>query len=472
MLRRILPLVLAAVTGCSGNSNPPGLSGDTGTDHNDPNDPFFANLKQGIDQLGALCARGHQDSVARGICAAKTPSVTSLVDLQHVIGLFDGAQPPQFALLGHSTSLIAREISAINPRAIVFTAPSAAPTTQQNDGTFVQDPGFVIQAFARGDQFVELAAHDAQKDELNFYLVRFTHKCNESKAGCAPGDLLTPSVESGWRTVTVYDDEDLKNTVFDCRACHQSDGPGTRKILRMQERRSPWTHWFRNNKNEPGGVALLQDFQAAHGTDEDYAGIPADLISTPRSDPLVFEALVDNNSLSPQPNEFNGSRIEREMAQGGQSPTWSQLYQNYLSGQDIPVPYHDIRVTDPTKLSAMTDAYRAALAGQKPVASLPDIRNVLDDNGLADMGFRPQPGSTGQSILVQMCTRCHNDRLDPSLSRAHFDVTQLATMSAGQKMQAINRLQMPKDSPLVMPPVRAAELSADEIQAAVQALSQ
>ena len=42
----------------------------------------------------------------------------------------------------------------------------------------------------------------------------------------------------------------------------------------------------------------------------------------------------------------------------------------------------------------------------------------------------------------------------------------------GQKMQAINRLQMPKDSPLVMPPVRAAELSADEIQAAVQALSQ
>lgn len=471
MLRKALPFVLAVITGCSGNPNPPGLAGDPGTPHNDPNDPFFANLKQGVDQLNVLCARGHQDSVARGICARPTPSVTSLVDLQHVIGLFSQAQPPQFALLGHSTSLIAREISAINPRAIVFTAPSAPPTTQQNDGSFIQDPGFVIQAFARGDQFVELVAHDAQKDELNFYLVRFSHKCNESQAGCVPGDLLTPSVETGWRTATVYDDEDLKNTVFDCRACHQPNGPGSRKILRMQERRAPWTHWFRNNKNEPGGVALLQDYLDAHG-DEDYAGIPAALISTPRSDPLVLEALVDNNSLSPQPNEFNGSRIEREMAQAGQSPTWTQLYQSYLAGNDIPVPYHDIRVTDPSKLSAMTAAYKAALAGTRPVSMMPDIRDVFDDNGLADMGFRPQPGSTGQSILVQMCMRCHNDKLDPSLSRARFDVTQLATMSAGQKMAAVNRLKMPKDSPLVMPPVRAGELSGAEIDAAVQALSQ
>jgi hypothetical protein len=301
--------------------------------------------------------------------------------------------------------------------------------------------------------------------------VRFTRKCNDSPAGCGPGETLTPSVESGWRTVTVYDDEDLKNTVFDCRACHQSGGPGTRKFLRMQERRAPWTHWLRNNQNEPGGVALLKDFLAAHG-DEDYAGIPADLITTPRSDPLVLEALVDNNSLSPQPNEFNGSRIEREMAQGGQSPTWAQLYQNFLTGRDIPVPYHNIRVTDPSKLSAMTDSYRAVLAGQKPAAQLPDIRDVLDDNGKADMGLRPQPGSTGQSILVQMCQRCHNDQLDPSLSRARFDVTQLATMTAAQKMTAVNRLKMPKDSPLVMPPLRAGELSADEIDTAVQFLSQ
>lgn len=471
MLRNVLLLVLAGVTGCSGgNPTPPGLAGDTGTSHNDPNDPFFANLKQGVDQLYALCGKKHQDSVSRGICAQPTPSVTSLTELQHVVGLFGGAQPPQFALTAHSTSLIEKDISAINPRAIVFTAPSAAPTTASNDGSFVQDPGFVIQAYARGDQFVELAAHDAQADEINFYLVRFTRKCNEG-SGCGPGDTLTPSVESGWRTVTVYDDDDLKNTVFDCRACHQSGGPNTKKFLRMQERRAPWTHWLRNNKNEPGGVALLQDFLAAHG-DEDYAGIPADLISTPRSDPLVLEALIDNNSLSPQPNEFNGSRIEREMSQNGQSPTWGQIYQNFLNGNDIPVPYHDIRVTDPNKLSAMTDAYRAVLAGQKPVSSLPDIRDVLDDNGLSDMGLRPQPGSSGQSMLVQMCNRCHNDSLDPSLTRARFSVSSLATLSPGQKMQAISRLQMPKDSPLVMPPVRSGSMSDAEIAAAVQFLSQ
>jgi len=473
MRTTILAMLLAGVTGCSGGNpnptTPPGLAGDPGAPHNDPNDGFFASLKQGVDQLNALCARGHQDSVARGICAKPTPSVASLAELERVIGLFDGAQPPQFALLGHSTSLIERDVSAINPRAVIFTAPSAPPTTQPNDGTFVQDPGFVVQAFARGDQFVELAAHDAQKDELNFYLVRFTRPCNETSAGCGPGDTLTPQVESGWRTVTVYDDEDLKNTTFDCRACHQSGGPSTRKFLRMQERRAPWTHWFRNNMNEPGGVQLLQDFQAAHGTNEDYAGIPAALISTPRSDPLVFEALVDNNSLSPQPNEFNGARIEREMQQGS-SPTWAQLYQNFVAGKDIPVPYHDVRVTDPSKLSAMTDAYRAVAAGQRPASSLPDIRDVLDDTALADLGLRPRAGSTGQSILTQMCQRCHNAQLDQTVSRARFDVTNLAGLSPGQKMSAINRLMMPKDSPLVMPPVRSGELSPSELQAAVQAL--
>jgi hypothetical protein len=422
-MQRLLPLLfLAGITGCSGgNPNPPGLAGDPGSTSHDPDDPFFANLKQGVDQLNALCGRRHEDAVSRGLCAQPIPTVTSLNDLQHVIGLFSGAQPPQFALSGHSTSLIERAVSALNPRAIIFSAPSGQPTTQQNDGSFVQDPGFVIQAFARGDQFVELVAHDAQADELNFYLVRFTHACNQTQAGCTPGDLLTPAVEKDWRTVTVYDDEDLKNTVLDCRACHQSGGPSTRKFLRMQELHAPWTHWFRNNQNEPGGEALLQDFQNAHGTDEDYAGIPASLISTPRSDPLVFEALLENNSLAPQPNQFNGARVEREMAQQGQSPTWLTLYQNFLAGKDIPVPYHDIRVTDPNQLQVMTDAYRAVKMGQKPASSLPDIRQALDPNALADLGLRPQAGSTGQSILVQMCQRCHNSTLDPSDPARHHE---------------------------------------------------
>src|SRR5437763_1543258 len=109
------------------------------------------------------------------------------------------------------------------------------------------------------------------------------HFCTAAPSGCAPGDLLTPAVEKQWRSVSLYEDEDLKNTVFDCRHCHQPNGPSTAKMLRMQERRAPWTHWFRNNANEPGGVTLVQDFQTAHGKSEDYAGIPAELLDTPRS---------------------------------------------------------------------------------------------------------------------------------------------------------------------------------------------
>ena len=55
-------------------------------------------------------------------------------------------------------------------------------------------------------------------------------------------------------------------------------------ILRMQELEPPHTHWF--STATTGGTALLQDFHAAHGTDEDYGPIPAALIDKPgpRSD--------------------------------------------------------------------------------------------------------------------------------------------------------------------------------------------
>ena len=37
-------------------------------------------------------------------------------------------------------------------------------------------------------------------------------------------------------------------------------------ILRMQEIEAPHTHWF--SASTAGGAALLDDFQAAHGTAE------------------------------------------------------------------------------------------------------------------------------------------------------------------------------------------------------------
>ncbi|HEX9102482.1 MAG TPA: c-type cytochrome [Polyangia bacterium] len=482
MRARALVLACFVAVGCGGGpSNGSGTAGGGDPGDHGPEGAFFAGLPSGAAQLARLCARKRHDAVAARFCAAAAPPVTGIVDLEHAIGLFDAGAPPQFALTGHSTSLVEREVSSINPRAILFTAPSQPPTTQPNDGSFIADPGFVAMGFVRGSQLVEVIAHDAQANELDFYLVRFLQDCNASSSGCTPGDLLTPAVEKDWRSVTLYDDEDLKNSVLDCRHCHQPGGPSTPKMLRMQERRAPWTHWFRNNANEPGGVTLVQDFQAAHGQSEDYAGIPASLLDTPRSDPLVLEALVDNDSVSPQPNEFATAKIEQQVRQSnpaepqsnmpmGQSATWQQIYDVAAGGSAIPVPYHDVKVTDPSKLASLSAAYRSFVDGTLPARALPDLRDVLLDGALADMGLRPRAGADGQAILQQMCQRCHNSTLDQSISRANFNVESLATMSRGQKDQAIARLTAPASSPTLMPPARFGSLSQQELQTAVDFL--
>ena len=476
----LVALACFAVAGCGGGA-PDGTTAAGGdvADHG-PEGAFFAGLGSGAAQLARVCARNSHDAVTARFCAATPPSVRSIVDLEHAIGLFDGGAP-QLALTGHSTSLVVREVSSINPRAILFSPPSQPPTTQANDGSFVADPGFVAMGFARGSQLVEVVAHDAQADALDFYLVRFLQDCNASADGCTPGDLLTPAVETQWRSVTLYGDEDLKDTVFDCRHCHQPGGPSTRKMLRMQERRAPWTHWFRNNANQPGGVALVQDFQAAHGKREDYAGIPADLLDTPRVDPLVLEALVDNNSVSPQPNEFNTAKIEQQVQQSnpaepdenmpmGQSSTWQNIYLFAAGGNAIPVPYHDVKVTDPSKLASRAAAYRAFVDGTLPARELPDLRDVLLDAALPDMGLRPRAGADGPSILQQMCQRCHNSSLDQTISRARFDVQALASMSRAEKDLAIARVTASASSPMLMPPARFGSLSPPELQTLVDFL--
>ncbi len=481
-MRAARSLVFACVVaaGCGGGSD--GAGGSHPTDHG-PEGAFFASLPSGAAQLATVCARGSHDAVAAHFCGATPPTIGSLTDLERAVGLFDGPSPPAFALTAHSTSLVVREVSALNPRAILFTPPSQPPSTQANDGSFVADPGLVALGFTRGSQLVEVIAHDAEANALRFYLVRFLQDCNASSDGCAPGDLLTPAVERDWRSVTLYQDEDIKNTIFDCRHCHQPGGPSTTAMLRMQELRAPWTHWLRNNANQPGGVALIQDFQAAHGTLEDYAGIPADLLATPRADPLQLEALVENNSVSPQPNEFNTTKIEAQVTASnpaepelnmpmGTSATWQQIYEVAAGGSAIPVPYHDVKVTDPSKLATLTAAYQAFVSGAMPASALPDLRDALLDDGLADMGLRPRAGADGMGILQQMCQRCHNSSLDQTISRAAFDVEGYATMSRAEKDKAIARLTQPASSPTLMPPARFGALSPDELATVVGFLQQ
>jgi hypothetical protein len=506
-MRRLLLALLALaaiVTGCgtyappknpggapnnNPNGNGSGAAGSTPSTIQPPIIPAdaFATLKPTVFAHAELCVNdgahpnfpNDADLITKTYCqdlvpggAAATPH--SLADLQKQLGLDfknrNGGNGvggnPGFALLGHSSALTARKISAITPTTFVFTPPPL-------DGS--KPSGFVFLAFDPGEQFVEVASHDPTADKVNFYLVLFEQACTQSPSGCTPTDLLTPKLTTGWTSTRVYESgTDLNNTIADCRQCHEPNHNDP-QFLRMQEIEPPFTHWFSSQTD--GGRALLADFHAAHGANEDYGGIPATLID--KSDPSLFAKMVTAAGFATQPNAFPSAAIEAEVkaaAAGqpavnvppGKSATWDLIYGASQVGQFIAAPYHDVKVTDANKLQQMTAVYQQWQAGR--VSTIPDIRDVFLDSGLREMGFAPKFGLSGRALLVQMCQQCHNANLDPTITRDRFLVDQLDQMSRDEKDLAIARLGYSTDTRLVMPPPLFRTLTNDERQAMIDEL--
>ncbi len=453
------------------------------------NEPL-ANFPTGAEQQAILCSRlaslDAQNVVHDVFCGETQPLITSLEELQAALGLAftnpnatgrrsNGRQGnPAFTLIGHSSSLVARLTTTLNPRALIFTPPTGRASR-----------GLVVMGFVRGDQFVEIATSDRITNELQFFLFTFKQACSLTHS-CTLGELLTPAVESNWVEYSVYSQIDLQNTVLDCLHCHQPNGPGTQSILRMQELAEPWTHFFRD---DTGGQLLLADFVAAHGTNEDYAGIPAQLISA--SDPELLEDLIRDNGFANQPNEFISEVIEDQINQApgqprnnvppGKSLEWQRIYNNTVLGQFIAVPYHDIKITEAGKLADMTAAYQAFLSGSLAMTDLPDIRDILLDEGLRDMGFKVMAGLNGEQIITQACTQCHNAVLDQTISRAKFnvDLSNMADTLGGvltgvardaEIELAIQRLRLPPEDVKKMPPELFKTLDPSEIEAATRYL--
>jgi mono/diheme cytochrome c family protein len=381
------------------------------------------------------------------------------------------------SISAHSTALGKRSVSAINPRLVaVHLGLRPAPQVGRS-GNYAS---FFALAFARGEQFAELLATDREEDRINFYVVSFRQPCNALPEGCLPGDLLTDAIESSWSELTLYDEADLTNTVLDCATCHQPNGPGTPKLLRMQELDSPWTHWF--SPTTEGGKVLLEDYMAAHG-DETYAGMSAAQIA--RADPNSLATMVFLGNPT-QPNEFDSLIIETEVKESaaamggnqpfdnsipGASPTWSRAFAAAMSGAFIAVPYLNVKVSDPVKLADMTSAYQAYRSGQLAAAELPDIRDVFpsDPERLAEMGIGTGSDLDGASVLLSACAQCHNSRLDQTLSRARFRAD-LQGVSRAEKEVAIARMQLPPEHPLAMPPARLRVLTQEARERALAVL--
>lgn len=457
----------------------------------DPLETFAKGAKQIAILCAELSAINRQDIISDTFCGQNKPNITSLGDLQDVLGIGFVLPPvfsngfggnPRFVLTGHSTSLVSRSTSAINPRAIIMS----------NFNVDAQTGGAVAIGFNRGEQFVEIVTIEAATGKLFFYLFVFEQACNLNNQ-CNNGDLLTRKIELNWTDFTLYSQTDLSNTILDCLQCHQPDGPDTHSILRMQEINFPWTHYM--SQFLDGGTALLNDFFAAHTDTESYANIPATIIHL--SDPATLELFILENSegtsLSPptlplipppilpplppqpspgigllishplvpsppvappappiapppsgpipvppffgasQPNQFDSAIIETEIRlsnpqqpvvnlPSGSSVSWELIYEASVRGEFIAVPYHDVKVTDPVKLATMTKAYQDYMKGILAPENLPDIRDVFLDEKIRDIGFKVKAGLDGAGIITQACTQCHNSKLNQTISRSKFNV--------------------------------------------------
>jgi hypothetical protein len=470
---------LAALTvGCTSSigDDGPGDDGDDGDDGAYSTDPF-EGLPTGVDQWTALCARGYADTVTQAFCAgAAPPTLTSLADVRVLLGLelvpgqtqsMTGGNPA-FAAAHLSTAVGMRHVNELNPRVIIFTPPRGG----LNPTTPLPNASYDFIAFARGETFVELASKDLVTGEPRFFVIDFDHPCEAQPGGCTNHDRFTQTIEQGWTGYTIYDDETIKNTTVDCLQCHQPDGPGGPRLLRLQEFSIYWNHWYFNESNAQNKVRA--DFGLAHAGEGRYAGIPiSSFTSNMRHvNPAHLQAFLQHNGFDTQRNEFDSIMIDQQMAAGGSSSMWSTLYAESVAGREIATPHWSVSPSAQALLTQMIDAYQDVLAGAQPPASLPDISQTIPEREWADMSIRPAAGLDGRGIMRHICRHCHNSELDQTISRARFNVDLLDSMPRSTKDRAIERLLRPADDRRRMPPVRFHDLTDAERDLVIQELMQ
>lgn len=425
-------------------------------------DPELSDLPRREAQHRALCATPRGDSFWQAVCAEPRPNIT---DLASLLGVAKLDEDRAFALTGNSTSLVKSSVSAINPRLIVF--PRVTELRER-------PAEMTALGFVRGEPFVEVVSRDLSTGDYNFYLFTFERQCDYD-GGCDLASLLTEEIEHGWTAFSIYSEEDVENTSFDCRSCHQPDGHGTKKILRMQELEFPWMHWFpqRFVQRTESDRVLTAQFLEAHARDAQYGGIPIAAIQNAidEGSGAQLEALLVAEGQAAQPNAFD-PRIEAEAKAGSSSAIWEKQFAVSLAGDSISVPYPLVDVTDPALRAERTRSYLDVVTGAAPRQSLLDLRDLFSADAKVKLGLVPPPGASGRAVLTQLCSRCHDGRGNPALNRAKFNVKNLDGMSRETKDKAIFRLQEPATSPLRMPPWRAADaLPPAELAAAIEELA-
>ena len=406
----------------------------------------------------ALCARGNDDRVTRFFCQTPPPSPQGLVELYRGLGLEPGTPGTFVALTAHSTALGIRSVNALNPRALVFDGLPRDRLSRRR---------FVAAGFTRGEPIVELVTRDETTQQLRFFVVVTTRPCDETSS-CVLSDRLTEAAESGWTSKTLYEDVDLENTALDCLRCHQPEGPGTPRILRMQELHFPWTHFFAPKTQSVTGFELVRDFFTAHSTSARYGGVPGELVLG-ASDPNALSQLVTQEESAAQPNEFPGFTIALERDATGVSATWDALAAKAASAEAIPVPWWGLRVTELQAQTVVASTFQRAVREDR-LAEVPELRALHTEEVERATGIRPLASASGREVLVQACGQWHQSRRNQQLTRARFDALRLDAMSCEERQLAADRMRLPEEDALHMPPGFSVVLTAEEQARAFEVL--
>ncbi|MCR9161157.1 MAG: c-type cytochrome [Nannocystaceae bacterium] len=442
-----------------------------------------------LDKKTEVCARGNGDRVAQALCSgANFTSMSALVE-----GL--GFHQPFFSMTANSSSLVGRDVSALNPRLIVGETMQGAVGDgfdQHGQGTPEQ---MMAMGFVRGEQLVELVGYDPNTDALNFYLLMFEQACNDTDEGCQTSDLVSPAIESNWSRWTVYQDTDLVNTSLDCNVCHQPLGPNTPKVPRLQEISNSWTHWFPVRPAQQGGgwssggtgttglpptdpgnhgtrssEVLWTQFMAMHGDDPTYGGVPLTQIQESAAGPDIetfVRAWVGSREDIPDAlrlpafgsgagNDFflDSASMERE----GAASSWGTEQARVIAGERLPLPSHRIDITSDLAREEVIETYKAVQSGAMPAKDMVHPSAAIAYTAMSEMSLVPEQDATAEQILTHMCARCHNGTLDPSLSRARFDATALGELDDLQKAVIADRIQRHDGDKFQMPPRRSGTL--------------
>jgi hypothetical protein len=436
-------------------------------------DAWLRRIGVGKTKTARVCARGSRDRIATALCAEGV-ALRGLSDLYAALGLGD-ASHRFVAAATHSLGLSARYVSPAVPRAFVFNA-DAAPVPYDR---------FSVASFARGEQLVELVGLDANTLDYRFYLLRFEQGCDDTR--CEPADLLTAQIEAGWTGWTLYADDELEDTPFDCISCHRPFGPGTPKQLLMRQTAAPWMHWgdFHGATETrlcpspkwpapgpwiPGdGLDVITRLEGPSGS---YAGIPAsELAAAPSGERFALFLTEAENTLRrdrvpadyPYAQlDFGSTEALCERLASGTSATWERQRAESLS-RGLPIPYYAQDVLDPVARDELLADRAGLLAGRAPEAALDVATGWLGRDVPSAVGFLPRETDTAPELLRELCVRCHSATTEPRLARARFDAEHPEGIDQAVARTLRERISLPVTSPEHMPPWRTGELPSSAI---------